>query len=157
MFIAPLIVLLATSPSPSADRELMLHVFRAPSMGVELRESFLGLHLGLHPAIIDEDAAGASRTTWFAKFGLTAYFLGFDTGSGRDSSPYASLSLVQGLNGAWNVSKSVDEGTGVTVDVGFRWAAWRGLDLRLGAMMLIGFDGRTLFRPTPGLSWSVPL
>lgn len=144
-------------PEPGADRELIIHAFRSPSMGLEVRDSFLGFHVGLYPTAIDENAAGESRTTWFVKFGLTAYFLGFDTGSGRLSSPFVSLSLAQGLNNAWDVSDSITGGSGVMLDVGFRWAAWRGLDLRLGAMGLLGFDGRMLVRPAPGLSWSVPL
>jgi len=140
MLLVPLLLLLAHTPGP--DRELMIHVFRAPSMGVEIREGFLGLQLGLYPTAIDENDEGESRTTWFVKFGLAAYFLGFDTGSGRDSSPYVGLSLVQGLNNAWNVSDSIEHGSGLMLDVGFRWAVWRGLDLRLGGNLLVGFDGR---------------
>lgn len=161
MLLVPFALALAVSAVPDTedhvDRELMIHGFRSPSTGIELRESFLGFHVGLYPTTIDENAAGESRTTWFLKFGLTAYFLGFDTGSGRESSPFVGVSLVQGLNNDWDVSESVTGGTGVMFDAGFRWAAWRGLDLRLGAMGLLGFDGRFLVRPAPGLSWSVPL
>lgn len=63
---------------------------------------------------------------------------------------------MQGLNNEWNVGKSVKAGSGLTFELGFRWAAWRGLDLRLGASVLIGFDGRVLFAPTPGLGWAIP-
>lgn len=151
------LLLVGSTAHADGDREIILHAFRAPSTGVEFREGFLGLHVGLYPAIVDKNDRGAARTTWFLKTGLTAYFLGFDTGSGRNSSPYVSLSLVQGFGNAWDVTRSVTEGTGVAVDAGFRWAAWRGLDLRLGRGVMVGFDGRVKLNPTPGISRAIPL
>lgn len=134
--------------------EFIIHGFRAPSIGVEQKSGWIGLHVGLYPAIVDKNAEGQTRTTWFIKTGLTAYFLGFDTGAGRPSSPYVGVSLVQGLNNGWNVSHAANSGSGVIMEGGFRWAAYRGLDLRMGASLLVGFDGRTRVAPTPGVSWS---
>lgn len=151
-----LLLLVASSALARPDREIMVHGFRAPSTGVELRQGVLGFHIGLYPTTIDEGSDGEPRTTWFIKTGLTAYFLGFDAGSGRDSSPYVGLSLVQGLGNAWDVSRSATTGAGGIVEAGFRWAAYEGLDLRLGGSVLVGFDGRVLVRPTPGIGWSVP-
>jgi hypothetical protein len=150
-------LVLAASPAAAGpDRELIVHGFRAPSTGVELRQGVLGFHVGLYPTTIDHAANGESRTTWFLKTGLTAYFLGFDTGSGRDSSPYVGVSLVQGLGNDWDVSRSTTTGAGGTFEAGFRWAVYEGLDLRLGASVLAGFDGRVRVNPTPGIGWSVP-
>jgi hypothetical protein len=159
-FSIPVLVALATAATTAsaapADRELTVHGFRSPSTGVELREGWLGFHLGGFPLIADKGADG-SRTTWFVKTGVTAYPWRFDLGSGRASGPFVSLSLLQGLNNDWNVSTSVSQGTGVHGEVGFRWAVAAGLDLRLGIGVLVGAEGRYIVHPTPGISWSVAL
>ncbi len=136
------------------QRQLTVHGFRSPSIGVELREGFFAFHVGMFPLIVDSNEAGESRTTWFLKLGATAYFLRFDLGSGRPSSLFASLSFLQGVNNGWDVSRSIVHGSGVHGELGVVWAAWRGLDVRLGIGVLVGFDGRVNVHPTPGLSWS---
>jgi hypothetical protein len=156
---AAVLVALATTTSSAAetvDRELTVHGFRSPSMGVELRKGWLGFHLGAFPLIVDDGTDGA-RTTWFLKTGLTAYPWRFDLGSGRPSGPFLSVSLLQGLNNEWNVATSVSRGTGVHGEVGFRWALGAGLDLRLGIGVLVGSDSRVIVHPTPGIGWSVAL
>jgi hypothetical protein len=155
--IALLLLLNQTPPSNTASgplRQVTVHGFRSPSIGVEVREGFLGFHVGLFPLIVDGTPEGGSRTTWFVKMGATAYFLRFDLGSGRPSSLFTSVSLMQGLNNEWDVSRSVTHGSGVHGELGILWAAWRGLDVRLGVGALLGFDGRLNVHPTPGLSWS---
>jgi hypothetical protein len=139
-----------------AERELMLHGLRAPSIGLEFREQWMGFHVGLYPAIVDEGPDGDSRTTWFIKTGVTFYPIGFDAGPGRPSGPYAGVALLQGLGNDWDVSRSATKGSAVFFDLGFRWAVWMGLDIRIGVSALLGFDGRTHIAPTPGISWSVP-
>jgi hypothetical protein len=153
-----LVALAATSPAAAdtADRELTVHGFRSPSTGVELRDGWLGFHLGAFPLIADDGADG-SRATWFVKTGLTAYPWRFDLGSGRPSGPFVSLSLLQGLNNDWDVATSVSQGTGVHGELGFRWAVGAGLDLRLGVGVLVGSEGRVVVHPTPGIGWSVAL
>jgi hypothetical protein len=137
-------------------RTLTVHGFRSPSIGVELSEGSIGLHVGIFPLIADDGDDGA-RTTWFAKTGLTVYPLRLDLGSGRSSGPFASLSLMQGLNNEWDVARSVRRGTGVHGELGFVWAIGAGLDLRLGIGVLVGADDRVVLHPTPGVSWSVSL
>lgn len=144
----------SATPSAAPQRQFTVHGFRSPSIGVELRQGFLGFHVGLFPLIADTSETGESRTTWFVKTGVTAYFLRFDLGSGRPSSLFTSLSLMQGLNNAWDVNRSVRQGTGLHGEVGVLWAAWRGLDVRLGVGVLVGLDGRVRVHPTPGISWS---
>jgi hypothetical protein len=154
--LAALLLLSQVSEAPPQPprRQVSVHAFRSPSIGVEVRDGFLALHVGAFPLIVDADAEAEPRTTWFLKTGLTAYFLRYDLGSGRPSSLFASVSLVQGLNHAWNVGRSVTKGTGVHGELGLVWAAWRGLDVRLGLGVLVGFDGRVNVHPTPGFSWS---
>jgi hypothetical protein len=145
----------AADPEP-ATREVILHGFRAPSMGVELREDWIGFHVGVYPTILDKGADGKGRTTWFAKTGVTFYPFQLDLGSGRPSGLYVGIALMQGLGNAWDASKSATSGAGGFFDLGFRWAAFKGFDLRLGAGALVGFDGRTAFNFTPGFSWGIP-
>lgn len=152
----------AAPPSQAADpepvrREVILHGFRAPSMGVEVREDWIGFHVGVYPTIVDEGTSGEGRTTWFAKTGVTFYPFQIDLGSGRPSGPYFGLALMQGLGNAWDASQSATSGAGGFFDVGFRWAAFKGFDLRLGVGALVGFDGRTAVNFTPGFSWGIPL
>ena len=141
---------------PAPEREVILHGFRSPGMGLEFREGPLGFNLSMYPTVVDKNGSGLERTTWFAKVGLTGYFLGVDTGSGRMSSLYASAALMQGLNNKYDVSRSVAEGTALVVDVGARWAAYKGLDFRLGVSVLVGLDGSVSVNPTPGISWAIP-
>lgn len=160
--LATSVVLVAAPSSHAADpepvkSEVILHGFRAPSMGVELREDWIGFHVGLYPTILDEGADGKGRTTWFAKTGVTFYPLQLDLGSGRPSGLYIGVALMQGLGNAWDASKSATSGAGGFFDLGFRWAAFKGFDLRLGAGALVGFDGRTAVNFTPGFSWALPL
>lgn len=159
-----LLVSQTSPPAPQAEApvapprtQVSVNAFRSPSIGVEVRQGFLSLHVGAFPLIIDATPEGGARTTWFLKAGLTAYFLRYDLGSGRPSSLFASVSLVQGLNNDWNVNTSVTRGTGVHGEVGVVWAAWRGLDVRLGLGFLLGFDGRFNVHPTPGFSWTTVL
>lgn len=154
--LALLLLLNQTPPPPAASpqRQVSVHAFRSPSIGIEVREGFLALHVGAFPLIVDGTPEGGTRTTWFLKTGLTAYFLRYDLGSGRPSSFFASVSLVQGLNNDWDVGRSITHGTGAHGELGVVWAAWRGLDVRLGIGALVGFDGRVNVHPTPGFSWS---
>jgi hypothetical protein len=55
------------------------------------------------------------------------------------------------------VTVDLDAGTAFGAEAGVRWAAWRGLDLRLGVAVLATAEGDVYVNPTPGLSWSVPL
>ena len=130
-----------------------MHGFRGPVTGLELRDGFLGFYLGAYPIIL----RGESVTSWFLKVGVSAYVLSFDLGSGRDSGFYAGLSLLQGLGGAHDVREDIASGTAFSGEAGFRWAAVKGLDLRLGISVLTTSDGQVSVNPTPGISWSVPL
>jgi len=149
-------VLLAASLG-AEGRQVVVHGFRNPATGLEVREASVGFVVGFSPNIVDRAPNGENRTTWFTKTGLLFYPLGFDTGEAGRFEPYLGVSLVQGLGNDWNVSESVTQGSGVTFDGGLRWASTMGLDLRLGAVLLAGFDGRMRWNPAPGIGWVVPL
>lgn len=136
---------------------MILHGFRNPVTGVELRQGAVGFVLGFYPTIVDSGPQGENRTTWFAKTGIFWYPFGLNAGELGLLEPYMGASLVQGLGNAWNVSESVLHGSALTFDGGLRWAFPGGLDLRLGAVLLVGFDGRTHWNPAPGIGWGVPL
>jgi hypothetical protein len=151
-----LCVLMAASLG-AERRQIVVHGFRNPATGLEVREGSVGLVVGFSPNIIDKAPNGESRTTWFTKTGLFLYPLGFEAGGAGRFEPYLGVSLVQGLGNDWNVSESVTHGSGVTFDGGLRWASAMGLDLRLGAVLLAGFDGRIRLNPAPGVGWTIPM
>jgi hypothetical protein len=138
-------------------RQVMVHGFRNPATGLEVRQGTVGFVVGFFPDIVDTAPNGENRTTWFTKTGLFYYPFGVDAGASGRFEPYLGLSLVQGLGNGWNVAESVTHGSGVTLDGGLRWATAAGLDLRLGAVLLAGFDGRLNWNPAPGIGWIVPL
>jgi len=115
-------VLLAASLG-AEGRQVVVHGFRNPATGLEVREASVGFVVGFSPNIVDRAPNGENRTTWFTKTGLLFY----------------------------------PHGSGVTFDGGLRWASAMGLDLRLGAVLLAGFDGRMRWNPAPGIGWVVPL
>lgn len=145
-----LIITLCSLPIAShADREIMVNLFRSPSMGLEFRESFFGVHVGFYPTIISKNAQGENETTWFIKLGVTAYVGRFSLGGEQPSSFFVSASYVRGLNHDWE--------NGFLAEAGFRYVAWRGLNLRLGGCALLSPGQRPRVNPTPGIGWSIPI
>lgn len=140
-------------PAPLRDVEVVVHGFRAPVTGIEVRDDVIGLHLGAYPILV---GMGADSTSWYVKMGLSLYPWSLESPRGRRSGPYAAASLLQGLTGARAVAVDVDAGTGVQVEAGWMQALGTGLELRLGIAAL-RTDGLTSINPTPGISWSVPL
>jgi hypothetical protein len=139
----------AEEPPGTTDHELLLHGWRSPSIGVEYRRGFLGVHAGAYPTVISHDARGGTETTWFAKAGLTGYFLPLRLTSERASTVFVSIAYLRGLNRGWDDA--------LFLETGFRWAVWKGLDLRLGAGLLLAPGQSPRVNPTPGVSWSFPL
>jgi hypothetical protein len=135
-------ILAPESGSFADSREVMLHGFRAPSIGAEYRHGFVGLHAGAYTSVLDTPG----KATWFFKAGVTGYFLPVRLTSDRFSSFYASASWLRGLDGEWS--------SAFMPEAGFRWAIWKGIDLRLGAAVLLAPGKRVHVNPTPGISWS---
>ncbi|GAB4464580.1 MAG: hypothetical protein OHK0029_34670 [Armatimonadaceae bacterium] len=137
------------APSAPPIRELMVHGFRSPSIGLEYREGLLGYHAGLYPTIVDEKPGGGSRTTNFLKVGVTAYVLPVRLSQGRPSEVFVSAAYTRGLKNGW--------GNGFFAETGFRWAVTSGLDLRLGVGFLFDENHAPRVNPTPGISWRIRL
>ncbi len=127
-------------------QELNLNFFRNPSVGLEYRRGVFAVHAGLYPTIVSKDEMGVSQTSWFARAGLTTFFLPRRWYGQRPSELYVSASYLRGLN--------LGHGHAALLDVGYRWMVWRGLNVRLGAAMLIEPGHAVKINPTPGVGWS---
>jgi hypothetical protein len=157
---AVLVVLVTVSataraePGPTAvsarrdtpGQELSINLFRNPSIGLEYRLGDVSIHLGGYPTkILPKDADGAYPTTWFARTGVSYYFLPAVLFGERASEAYVSGSYLFPLG---------DGGHAALVDVGYRLMLWRGLNVRLGAALLFERGHSPRLRPTPGIGWS---
>jgi hypothetical protein len=136
-------------------QELMLNGFRAPSIGLEYRLGMLSIHAGAYPTIINENETAADGTTWFAKLGMSAWFLPIHMLGNERSSFYAGASYLKQLD-------SDNWGHSVQVEAGFRLVAYAGLFVRLGASALYApgrscaVDGCEVLkvRPNPSIGWA---
>jgi hypothetical protein len=130
------------------DREIIVHAFRSPSIGLEVRRGWFGVHGGLYPTIISSEESGKKNNTWFLKSGVTAYVLQVSTGGARKSEVFISASALRGLSQGWKNAGQIEPG--------FRWALSRHMDVRIGASLLMGEDKHTHINPTIGVSWVFP-
>lgn len=135
------------SQTQLSEREFSINGFRNPSLGLEYRYAEFSVHIGFYPTIISKDANGVNETTSFARAGVSVWFLPVGIAV-NPSSFYASLSLVRGLN------KGYEADNGLLIDTGFRWMAWEGLNLRIGAALLASSGHKPRLNPTPGISYS---
>jgi hypothetical protein len=139
-------------------QELLLNGFRAPSMGLEYRRGMLSVHAGAYPTIINERESVADGTTWFAKAGVSVWFLPIRMMGNERSSFYAGASYVKNID-------SENWGHGGQLEAGFRWVIYRGAFLRLGASALyapgrhcpVGDCATVKVRPNPGIGFALPI
>jgi hypothetical protein len=134
------------SEADEPKREIIVHAFRSPSIGVEYRHGLLGYHVGVYPTIIKPTENGEAKNTLFAKTGVTAYLFEVPTGGARKSEIFTSVSYLRGLNQGWT--------NAVQFEPGFRWAMTKNLDFRVGASFLKGADRPLRINPTIGVSWN---
>lgn len=125
-----------------APHEISLNGFRNPSIGLEYRYHRVSVHGGYYPTNFT-----SGRTTSFLKAGATLWFLPVGHRS-NPSSFYLSGSYVRGLD------REYTDKNGAALDLGFRWMAWRGLNLRLGVLALQAPGQSLKINPTPGISYS---
>ena len=128
------------------DEELNINLFRNPSIGIEYRRGAFAIHGGLYPTIISKDEMGAFETSWFVRAGVTHFFLPKSWYGQRPSEFYVSASYLRGLN--------LDHGNAALIDVGYRWMVYRGINVRLGAAVLLERHHDVKLNPTPGIGWS---
>jgi hypothetical protein len=141
--------------SAAPRHELMINAFRAPSIGLEYRIGALSAHAGAYTTVINEGEALAETAAWFAKVGVSAWFLPIRMFGDDRSSFYAGASYLNDFG---------RDGWGHTaqVEAGFRLMIYQGLFARLGASALYA-PGRSCptddcdhvkIRPNPGIGWA---
>lgn len=144
-----LILLLTASAlhaqTATEDRQLYLHTFRSPSIGLEYRERQVGIHAGLYTTILES----GSKSTEFVKLGGTIYYGANGPSRGREF--FLSASYMRGQNRDY---RRKDAGF---VESGVRFDLKGGFEFRLGTGFLFARDRRLKVNPTIGISYRVPL
>jgi hypothetical protein len=141
-----IVLALLAIPTAAAADELNINAFRNPSIGLEYRRGDVAVHGGLYPTIISKDEMGTNETSWFARAGVSYFFLPKAWYGQRPSEFYVSASYLRGLN--------LDHGNAALIDLGYRWMVYRGLNVRLGVAMLLERERDVKINPTPGIGWS---
>jgi hypothetical protein len=132
-------------PSAAAAQELSVNAFRNPSIGVEYRFHQVSAHVGYYPTNFE-----AGVTTTFFRAGLSAWLLAVDH-KPIPSSFYISGSYLRGL------SRDYEAKNAAMIDAGFRWMIWKGLNVRLGAAVLMADGHSPKLNPTPGIGYAFRL
>jgi hypothetical protein len=127
-------------------RELGINVFRNPSIGLEGRFGPVSLHAGGYPTVVSKNERGENENTWFFKAGATLFFLPHILYGQEVSELYLQIAYVRGLNRDWT--------NGFMADFGYRFMIYKGINLRLGAALLVSPDHEPRINPTPGAGWS---
>ncbi|MCW3074549.1 MAG: hypothetical protein JWP69_1618 [Flaviaesturariibacter sp.] len=125
-----------------SKNEFSINGFRNPSVGAEYRYRHISIHAGYYLTNFE-----SGITTKFIRTGLTYWFLPV----GRKEHPssfYSSISYARGL------SKDYKNQNAAIGEVGFRWMAYRGINLRIGAAALSAKGKDVQINPTPGISYS---
>jgi hypothetical protein len=125
-----------------SKQEISLNGFRNPSIGLEYRYQRVSIHLGYYLTNFE------SGITWkFAKLGATYWFLPV----GKQENPssfYLQAAYLRGLN------RDYKNQNAVSLDLGFRWMIWRGLQTRLGVIALYSEGKKVKINPTPSINYS---
>lgn len=121
---------------------LSVNAFRNPSIGLEYHRRQVSVHAGYYTT-----AFKAGEYTNFVKTGFTYWLLPVDKKE-IPSSFYAGASYLRGL------TRDYKNANAVGMEAGFRWMAWKGLNIRLGVIALSAKGQDMKFNPTPGLSYS---
>lgn len=123
--------------------ELSINGFRNPSIGAEYRYRFVSIHAGYYTTAFESGVY-----TNFMKTGLTYWFLPVGKKE-NPSSFYSSLSYARGL------TRDYENKNAAIGEMGFRWMAWKGLNLRIGVAALAAKGESIKINPTPGISYSL--
>lgn len=146
-FLLLLVSVETMAQSKLSTHEFSINGFRNPSIGLEYRYKAVSMHAGYYPTILSQDANDKGLTTSFLRTGLSAWFL--PIGKKEDpSSFYASASYLRGFDRAYRNDNAA------MLETGFRWMIWKGLNVRIGAAVLLSPDHPTYLNPTPGISYS---
>lgn len=127
------------------NREISFNGFRNPSIGVEYRHHQISAHAGYYTT-----AFKSGEYTNFFKAGLSYWFLPVDKKE-IPSSFYAGAAYMHGLNRDYKGKNAF------SIETGFRWMIWKGLNLRLGIIAVSSEGSSVKINPTPGISYSIKL
>ncbi|MDX2128908.1 MAG: DUF4386 family protein [Chloroherpetonaceae bacterium] len=127
------------------DRELGFNFFRNPSIGAEYRISAISFHIGFYPTIISTNSENENESTTFIRVGITGWL---PVTSDRKFALYSGISYVFGL------SKQYEGESGFMFETGTRYFLWKGLNVRLGASVLVAPGHQPKLRPNPGVGYS---
>lgn len=125
-----------------SPRELSINGFRNPSVGAEFRINHVSVHAGYYPTNFE-----SGKTTNFFKAGVTYWFLPVGKKE-NPSSFYAGADYLRGLSDDYE-NKNV-----LGLEAGFRWMVWKGLNVRVGAIMVAGGGQSVKLNPASGISYS---
>ena len=132
----------AFSQSKFPKNEFSINGFRNPSIGLEYHRRQLSVHAGYYTTAFKK-----GEYTNFIKTGVTYWFAPVDNKE-IPSSFYAGASYLRGL------TRDYKDKNAVSVEAGFRWMIWKGLNFRIGAIA-VAAEGQDLkINPTPGISYS---
>lgn len=132
----------ASTQNRFSKNEIGINAFRNPSIGLEYRRRFVSVHAGYYVTAFE------AGSTWkFFKTGATLWFLPIGKRE-NPSSFYTQVSYLRGLN------KDYEGRNAGSVDVGFRWMAWKGLNFRLGAIAVFAKDKDLKINPTPSIGYA---
>lgn len=121
---------------------ISLNGFRNPSIGLEYQLKQVSIHAGYYPTNFESGV-----TTEFLKAGLTYWFLPLGKKE-IPSSFYGGLSYLRGM------TREYKDENALGIEAGFRWYAWKGLNLRLGVIALAAKEQDLKVNPTPSISYS---
>lgn len=121
--------------------EFSINGFRNPSIGLEYHLRQLSVHAGYYTT-----AFKSGVYTNFIKTGTTYWFAPVDKKE-IPSSFYAGVSYLRGL------TRDYKNKNAFAAEAGFRWMAWKGLNVRIGAIALAAKDKEIKINPTPGISY----
>lgn len=119
-----------------------VNAFRNPSIGLEYQRKQVSMHAGYYPTNFESGV-----TTEFLKAGLDYWFI--PVGKKEiPSSFYAGASYLRGL------TRDYTDKNALGLEAGFRWYAWKGLNLRIGVIALAAKGQDWKINPTPSISYT---
>jgi hypothetical protein len=140
-------LLLLSSVLNAQDRfpgnSLSINGFRNPSIGLEYQRYRISFHGGYY---LTNFTSGI--TTEFLRAGFSCWFLPLGK-KDLQSSFYTGISYLRGLTRAYKAQNVAG------LEAGFRWYVWKGLNLRLGVIVLAGAGHSIKINPTPSVSYTI--
>jgi hypothetical protein len=122
---------------------ISINAFRNPSIGLEYQRKQISIHGGYYLSNFESGV-----TTRFFKTGVTYWFLPIGK-KDIPSSFYVGANYLRGL------SRNYENKNALGLEAGFRWYAWKGLNLRIGVIALASEGQDLKVNPTPSISYSI--